>query len=102
MWLRNTLCADVICSKGKETSIAPSIHKAFPTISISLRHSTTLQDFHLKRPTFLKILGTKHPKGAFWENEENAMMPSMAAARLASLPFVRRRKSKEISNRGQM
>lgn len=96
------LCADVVCSKGKETIIAPSTHNAFPTVSISLHRSTTLQNFHLKRPTFLKISYTKHLKGAFWENEKNVMTLSMAAARLVSLPFVRSRKSKEISNGGQM
>lgn len=96
------LCADVVCSKGKETIIAPSTHNAFPTVLISLHHSTTSQNFHLKRPTFLKISYTKQPKSAFWENEKNVMMLSMAAARLVSLPFVRSRKSKEISNGGQM
>lgn len=79
------LCADVICSKGKETITAPSTHSAFPTISTNLHHNMTLQNFHLKRPTFLKILCTKHSKGTFLENEENAMMLSMAAARLVSL-----------------
>lgn len=54
-------------SRGKETIIAPSTHNEFPTISISLHHSRTLQNFHLKRLTFLKTLCTKHPKGAFWE-----------------------------------
>lgn len=96
------LCADVVCSKGKETIIAPFTHNAFPTISISLHQSTTLQNFHLKRSTFLKILCTKYPKDAFWEKQENVMMLSMAAARLVSLPFVRSGKSKEISNSGQM
>lgn len=65
MWFRNMLCADVVCSKGKETIIAPFTHNAFPTISISLHQSTTLQNFHLKRCTFLKILCTKYPKDAF-------------------------------------
>lgn len=48
------------------------------------------------------ILLTKHPKGAFRENEENAMMLSMAPATLVLLPFERNRKSKETSNGGQM
>lgn len=49
------LCADVVCSKGKETIIAPSTHNAFPTVLISLHHSTTSQNFHLKRPSFLPL-----------------------------------------------
>lgn len=96
------LYADVVCSKAKETIMALFTHNAFPKIFISLHHSKTLQNFHLKRPTFFKIVCTKHPKGAFWENEGNATMLSMAAATLVLLPFVRSRKSKEISNGGLM
>lgn len=88
--------------KGQRSNYSPITHNTFPPIFISLHHSKTLQNFHLKRPTFLKILSTKHPKGAFWENEGNAMMLSMAAATLVLLSLVINRKSKEISNGGQM
>lgn len=74
----------------------------FPQFSLAYIIASLYKNFHLKRPTFLKLLSTQHPKGAFWENEENAMMLSMAAIALVLLPFVRSRKSKEISNGGQM
>lgn len=39
------LCADVVCSKGKETMTAPTTPKAFSKTLISLRHRKALQIF---------------------------------------------------------
>lgn len=59
-------------------------------IFTSLPHSRALQEFHLKRSTSPKSLLTKHPRGAFREDEGNAKMLSVTVATLALLLFCQK------------
>lgn len=88
--------------KGQRSNPRPTHSQRIFQHSLAYIIVRLYEIFTGKDPLFLKLLCTTHPKGAFWGNEENATMLSMVVATLVSLPFVRSRKSKEISNGRQM